>query len=284
MLDNNLPVMISYSGYKTASGEFAYDNTIDNYPIVAVESKEVLIAEGKWSTGHTVWYKMGYNPDSGAIEEAINYIGGKPVWAATSGGVMSVVSANNLDAVGSSGCTQVFVNYLDSDYIQRSTIVSMNGTTAVNLIDTSIARINHFQVYAGNPCLGNVTIFTNTTDVLSMIGTGLTRARNSMYTVPSDRTLYINSIYYSAAGEGTNGRPTRFLLQSNYSDVQKRYSTSLFWPISGNLLKDEPIFAQLLIPIKIPEKSDIYTSVIMSAASSGNKVECILRGWLTENT
>lgn len=282
VLDNNLPVMIAYSGYKTASGEYTFDETVDSLPILAVENKMDLISAGKWSTKYSMWSKIGFNPDVTALEEPLTY-SGAIWWAATSGQPMTVVSDNNNDKGGSSGCTTVWIKYMGPDYIERTTTVSMNGTTAVALVDTSIARVNNFQAYSGNTPLGTITLATTTGGTISTIGAGLTRARNSMYTIPSSKTLYIQSIYYSAAHLGASPRPTRFLLRSNYNDNQGRYSTSLFWPISANLLENSPLYASIPIPIKVPEKTDIYVSVITVAASSGNLCESILRGWTVDN-
>ena len=284
VLDNNLPVMIAYTGYKTPTGEYTYDETLDNLPIIATQDKCGAIGEQTWSTRYSAWSKIGFNPDSGSAEEALTYHG-SVFWAATSGGAMKVVSANNNDKTGSSGCTQVWVKYLGKDYLEYSTIVSMNGTTAVSLIDTSIARIQNFQAYAGNPPLGQINILTSSSDIISSIGIGLTRARNSMWTVPSGKTLFIKTVYYSAASYGSvsNSRPTRFLLRTNYNDNQGQYSTSLFWPISANLLKDEALYAAFPGPIRVPEKTDLYVAVITAAASSGNTCESIIRGYTMEN-
>jgi hypothetical protein len=283
VLDNNLPVMIAYAGYKTASGEYTYDETVDHLPLIATADHCDMIGEGTFSTRYSAWSKIGYNPDSGALEEALTYHGAA-FWAATSGGAMKVRSNNNNDKSGSSGCAQVWVKYLGRDYLEYSTIVSMNGTTAVSLVDTSIARIQNFQAYTGNPPLGDITIMTSSSDVISSIGIGLTRARNSMYTVPSSKTLYIKSVYYSAASYGSGtARPTRFLLRTNYNTNQERYSTSLFFPISANLLKDNALYAAFNIPLRVPENTDLYVTVITAAASSGNVCESITRGYLVEN-
>ena len=283
IFENELPTMSAYTGYKTLTGEFVYDETYNNYPIIAVENKYDLIAEGNYSTRYAAWSKIGYNPDVGSIEEVINYAG-VAFWAATSGQPMKVVSANNNDKSGSTtGLTKVWVKYLGPDYLEYTTTVTLNGTTAVTLVDTSITRIQNFQAYEGLPPLGNITIGPSTGGTISVIQIGFTRARNSMWTVPSSKTLYIKNIYYSAAGEGNNGRPTRFLLRTNYNPNQERYSTSLFWPVSANLLEDSPLFAPLDIPIRIPEKTDLYVTTITAAASSGNFVESILRGWTVEN-
>ena len=102
VLDNNLPVMISYSGYKTPTGEYTYDETIEHLPIIATETHLYSIGEGTWSTKFKTWSKIGYNPDVSVIEMPVNY-SGMLYWAATSGMPMRVVSANNLDKVGSSG-------------------------------------------------------------------------------------------------------------------------------------------------------------------------------------
>ena len=268
VLDNNLPVMVAYTGYKTPTGEYMYDETVDKYPINAPENKYDLIAEGKCSTKYSAWSKIGYNPDVTSLEEPINWTG-VAYWAATTGGPMGIVSNSNFDVTGSTGCTQVFIKYLDADYIERSTVALLDGTTEVVLVDTSIARINNFQAYAGNAPIGTVTIYLTSasTSTISAIAPGLTRARNTMYTVPVSKTLYIKNIYYSAAHLGNTPRPTRFLLRSNYNETQGQYSTSLFWPISANMLDNEPIYAALDVPIKVPEKTDIYVSTITISAS-----------------
>ena len=286
VFENELPTISAYCGYKIPSGEYVYDETVHKYPIIAVEDKGDLISAGNWSTRYASWSKMGYNPDVNNTEECLNYIGGMPVWAATSGVPMKVVSGNNGDKSGSTtGCTKMWVKYLGSDYLEYSTIVTLNGTTAVALVDTSIARIQNFQAYEGLAPLGDVFIYPSTasTMYISQCPAGLTRARNSMYTVPLNKTLYIKTQYYSAAMKGT-AIPVRFLLKSNYNENQSRYSTSLFWPIGVSLLKDTGTFSLLPLPLKIPQKTDIYVSSYTTGTAGTQQSESMLRGWTVENT
>jgi hypothetical protein len=283
VLDNNLPVMISYSGYKTPTGEYTYEETVDHLPVIAVEEHGCLIGENKLSTKIAAWQKIGFNPDIATVEEPVNW-SGTLFWAATTGQPMSVVSNNNLDKSGSSGCAQVYVKYLGRDYLEYSTIVSLNGTTAVALVDTSIARIQNFQAYSGNAALGTIVIGPSTGGTtITSIAPGLTRARNSMWTVPSSKTLFVKNLYYSAVGDAKTGIATRILLRTNYNDTFGVYSTSLFWVVSASLLKDSAVFQELHVPLRIPEKTDLYTVAISGAASTGNMVETVLRGWTVEN-
>ena len=282
VFENNLPTVAAYCGYKIPSGEYVYDETEHKYPIIAVENKYDLIATGEWSNTYRSWSKVGFNPDISTAEEAVNWAG-SVFWAATSGQPMRVASANNLDKVGSSGCTKVWIKYLDAMYLEQTTTVTLNGTTAVLLVDTSIARIQNFQAYEGNTPLGNIAIGPSTGGTISTIAAGYTRARNSMWTVPTSQTLYIKDIYFAAAGDAKTGLVSRVLLRTNYNESQNRYSTSLFWPVLTALLKDNEHCMNLSIPVRIPEKTDIYATAISAAASSGNLVETIFRGWVSDN-
>ncbi len=283
VFDNKLPVGIAYCGYKTPSGEFTYDETVENLPIIATEEKPDLISRGLWSNTYTVWHCFGWNPDNSTAMEALSFLGGDPYWAASSGVPMRIVSGNNNDKVGSSGCSKVWISYLDAMYLEQTTIVTLTGTTAVALVDTSIARINDFHAYAGYNPVGAITIGPTTGGSISQIGAGYTRARNSMFTIPADRSLYIKSIYYSAA-DLDGGRATQFFLNSNHNILNGTYSTSIFWPIDAALLKDASIYVPLVVPIVIPEKTDIYVSAITVGASSGEQTQTVLTGWLEDNT
>jgi len=239
----------------------------------------VGVAEGDIA-GHVAWTKAGYNSSVGTTSEDMWY-GSIPYVFPASAIQMRVVSTSAQDGVGGTGALTVWINYLDSNYAEKTTTVIMNGTTDVNTSVSDIFRIQNFRVAttgtsgaaAGDISIRHITLAT----VYSYIQTGYTRARNSAYTVPAGKTLYVTQIAFAATG----GKAVRFTTRATYDNARKAALTPgiFFMGYSEVMLIDSAYTRELIIPTKLPEKTDIKVSVI---SLSGNSGECtsLLSGWL----
>ena len=249
---------------------------------VSVSASDYLydVAEGN-IPGHYPWSKTGFNPNVGTTEET--------VWSYStqyefpgSAMQMEVVSSDNIaDVPGSTGCLGVTIYYLDGSYTEHSEVVILTGTTPVLTTHNNIYRINSFRcsnVGTDGVPAGNITLRgAGGGTVYSYILAGYTGARNIVYTVPDDMTLYITSVMYSCA-DATKG--VRFINQANYDDVPG-VPRSFFLPYGEVTLYNTAIYRPLELPTVFPEHTDIKVSVISTQA--GAMADVVLRGWLEDN-
>lgn len=238
------------------------------------------IAEGN-VPDHYSWSKTGYNPNVGTSEETVWSYSTQYVWP-TAAMQMEVVSSDNTqDKAGGTGALTVTINYLDGSYNEHSTVVTLNGTTAVPTTPVNIYRVNAFRcttVGTNNSPVGNITLRgIGGGTVYSYILAGYTRARNIVYTVPEGYNLYITSIMWSSA-DATKG--VRFINQANYDNLSAT-PKSFFLPYHETILYNTAFYRPLEIPTFFPEHTDLKVSVI--SAQAGAIADVALRGWLEVN-
>jgi hypothetical protein len=200
----------------------------------------------------------------------------------SAGGSGSGRAYSILDVSAKTGAQAVQVNYLDGSYAEKSEIILLNGTTVVPTVNLNIFRVNGFRVIAAGTLLvplGNITIrHLSDTPVYSFITAGFNRARNIMYTVPADKTLYVTDFSSGYATTGNaNKEYARITTRANVDPTTKFRTGNLFYPFTESLAQNTTIPIPLSIPTKLLEKTDIKVSCFASATGV---IVVSLRGWL----
>jgi len=256
---------------------FAFINNA-GAPQICAQPYLQALAEGDIS-GHSPWMKMGYTPSLGTADSDLWSYGGNINLPGT-GIQMSVLSSSVDDTSLGNGVKSVKINYLDNSYIEKSTTVIMSGTAPVNTTPTDILRVNSFRVETAGTngkAVGNITLKETGagTTVYSYISTGYTRARNSSYTVPVGKTLYIVQ-FVVGFGYAAN--------QTHYSRIYTRATQNegirtpnIFYPFTEVVCANTSQEVTLEIPTKIVEKVDVKVSGISSFTGVASVA---LRGWL----
>jgi hypothetical protein len=238
------------------------------------------VTEGNLS-GHTPFFKTGYNPDVDAAEEELWSVGGSYVFPA-SGQQMELTSSSTLDSTTGTGAKTVKIWYLDSALAEKEETVTMDGTNIVPTTATNIYRINAFRVMTAGTtgaAAGNIDIRNLAdTPIYSRISAGKTRARNSIYTVPVSKTLYITQLTFSIINS-SGGRSGIMTLRATYDDKIQAVST-LFYPYFEIGAQDSSVVMNLDFPIKFPAGTDIKLSVIGDATNADAVCTGSYRGWL----
>lgn len=255
---------------------------VNNKPRISSTPYYVDIAEGNVS-GHTPWKKTGFNDDVDIGSENLWTVGGLYVYP-TSAMQMEVVSSSGDDASGGTGIKTVELTYLTSDFTEGSEIITLNGTSTVTTVATNIYRVNNFRaktVGTGGKAAGNIDVrHRSGSPIYSRISTNMTRARNSAYTVPKDKKLYVTNITFSVGGILKNEAYTvRFTTQAKYDNVSGE-NLDFFMPYSEVLLEDMPFTKEISIPTGIPAGVDI--NVLATAYTANCMCISILRGWLED--
>jgi len=238
----------------------------------------------------TPWYKIGYTPTMNNTDSDI--WSGAGVYTPPASGVqMRVLSSSANDTGAGTNAQQVTIYYLDSNYVSQSETVTLNGVTPVSTVSTDIFRLNGFRVtrvgaIATAKAAGNIQLqlLAAPNTVYGYITAGYTRGRNSFYTVPAGKTLYINKVNFSF-GFGTTAGNTLIYMRGytriTYNDQLgvTTTSTGIFYPYHEGIVSNSDFMSDLKVPTKIPEKVDIKVSGITNSATAGAAAS-VLRGYL----
>lgn len=140
-------------------------------------------------TGHTVVNINGFQvavPDDG------NFY---PLWENTTAYVFPSSAITMVMKSSASGDTAVTVRIsgLDINFNPISEVVALNGTTGVNTVN-QYYRVNALTSVTGN-ATGTVTLTdTGAANTYAQINPGLGRSQMTVYTVPANRTFYLQRI------------------------------------------------------------------------------------------
>ena len=288
MADNFPPIQLGgkYIDYDALSVKLQDENG-DVYGVKHIDNKIRTssmpylfdIAEGHVS-GHEAWSNFGYSPSVGTGATDLWSKGGAYVFPGTAM-QMSVFSSNAADTSAGTGAQTVHIHYLDGGWAEKIATVSMNGTALVNTTETDIYRINGFDVVAAGTykrAVGNISV-TGTAGLVTYdhISANFLVARNSAYTVPIGKALYITDVRGAYGHSSNQPEYGRLLFYATVND--NVVTPGLFYGFGESMSDNTTIPIQIPLPYRMPEKCDIKISCIASAAGIA---EVAVRGWLEE--
>lgn len=190
-----------------------------------------------------------------------------------------------LDESATAGGHAVEAVYLDGAYAEKREIIILNGTNVVATVNTNLFRINSFRIIVAGVNkvpTGNISIRNLAdTPVYSYITAGFNRARNSMYTVPAGKSLYVVEWH---GGFGTTGKASReyarITTRANIDPTTRFMTDGLFYPFTDIISSGEDVIMPLPLPTRLSEKTDIKVSAITSETGV---ITTVLRGWIENN-
>jgi hypothetical protein len=200
---------------------------------------------------------------------------------------MECISSSDQDAAAGTGAKTVRIYYLKSDYTEATTDVILTGQTAVATSVTDIFRVNNFRILdfgsggTNYKAAGNIDVrHVNDTPIYSRILTGQTRARNSIYTVPENKTLYVVNMAIGTTKASTTGTVATFTLRATYDDKTSALLQPglFFMPYAELNHQDGSFVREFDLPLHFPEHTDIKVSVI--CGQSATICTTSTRGWL----
>lgn len=212
----------------------------------------------------------------------------------SSGGTGTTRKYIVIDASAHIGALAMKVDYLTNTYVQRTLILPTNGTGAVTTLNdagtalSDLFRINSFRMIAagtGNKPSGYWQLQTVSGGTLwSYISLGFTRARNTMYTVPANKTLYVTSwnVGWSTPND-PKVQTARFYTRANVEPSTMFNTGNIFYPYTETIISNAQESIIFPIPTKLPQKTDIKVSGIAFSIGSGAAAS-VLRGFLVSTT
>jgi len=227
------------------------------------------------------WISIGYNPNIGTTEEDLWDTGGVYAWPAAEQ-QMVVVSTSAADDGNPPGlgARTVTIYYLDDAYAEHSVTLTMDGLTPVNTGVTDIFRVNSFRTITAGTTAGAVGTITLKniagTITYGSIAIGYTRDRNTCYTVPAAKKLYIASVMFSVYGAN---KGIRYTLRTTYDDDADA-NRDFFIPHLETNMTNGAIFIPLLVPLHVPTTGRVKVSGMSDQA--GAVCSCSMNGWLED--
>ena len=229
------------------------------YPSITSEDStepfEIQVSRGQIA-GHRAITVFGYNADVDQTEVTVwPYTGivSYPSVAIT----LKVSSTSLLDTSGGTGARSVTIQGLDANYDEISEVVTLNGQTVVNTVN-SYRRINFASVTTVGSTLsaqGDIFFGTGTVTagvpatVYNLIKFDYNNTVTGHYTVPAGHTAFLMQGNFSAGQDtGTTGVRGR-LLTIDATGIRRTAAV-----VTANNASIEYPFE---FPIPIPEKTDI---------------------------
>lgn len=260
-------------------GETIIDGTGNTYSLKVYKENSILsreftleVAKGNVE-GYSVILFSGENNDLGTTEETIRTTGGRYPFPSENA-TFSVLSDNINDTSTGTGARTILLTLLDEttgdEFLE---IVTMNGTTSVNLVNSAY-RLNGAQVLTsgtGNVNAGNIDIL-NGSDNLGRIVAGQGLMRQTIYTVPSGHTLYLTD--YLA----TSGKDDEIVLNAS------AFINGIFINFSKQFLYESNFFFRPYGKIGLPALSDIETTASKIAGGASGRITLTTEWLQIKNT
>ncbi len=231
------------------------------------------VALGKVPWARRVFFS-GNNPDidPGTEPEDIWPYGGTFSFK-TSGGQLELVSSSANDAASGTGARTVRVDFLSSQYVEFSEVITLNGTTAVPTTRTDILRINGATILAAGSSGRNEGTIT-----IRDVGAGTTRGTIStfvegaanpgqsfldqmLYTVPAGYTMLVYSVDVSINRASANRWITARIYARSSAGVIRT-------PKALGLSSDQSYTLHGKMPVPVPEKTDWWVRVINASGTN----------------
>lgn len=234
----------------------------------------IEVSKGEVS-GYISVQVAGNNPSIGNTFEDVWDFGGTFIYP-TAGETWEVLSDNVNDMSAGTGARTVLINGLDTNYVEQTESVTMNGTTPVVTTRTDWFRMTSVIVISsgsGQTNAGDITIrVSGGGNTRSLIQTGLSRTFNGFFTVPANKVFIVQQAIVRLP------KNNDVILRTNFFSVDTNTI------LTGG---DVPIYQSQIISTftslpSVAEKIDFRISVKSSNESAS--VQLIIEGILASGS
>jgi hypothetical protein len=236
------------------------------------EPFELQVARGQVAW-HNALFKFGINADVGTSVETVWAQGGTYTYLAAAS-VLKISSSSASDAAAGTGARTVYVSGLDGSYNEINEVVTLNGQTEVNTVNSYLRVFRMYVATAGSGATAVGTIYAGTGTVTSgvpaniygMIGIGANQTQMALWTVPAGYTFYLMGVFYSSGGTTANAFTNFQLNQRPLGGVFRQQSSNRM-AANGSFVLD------LHTPLRFPEKTDLEVRAVASSGSASVSAE-----------
>jgi hypothetical protein len=172
---------------------------------------------------------FGERITSGVVAESILWETGMPAALTVPDAVqMSFVSSNT-------DTRRMKLVYLDGALVERTEVVTLNGTTPVPTTATDIRFINNLYSLDGGAAR-TVTV-SNGGVTYAVIGTGEVQFNQAMYRVPAGRRLMLTSLYAGSVS-GTSDSRVVVKVETSFFNGDSFGTQGILHPVGGIGIQD----------------------------------------------
>lgn len=193
---------------------------------------------------------------------------------------LEAISSSLNDDAGGTGAITIVVEGLDADFLEVSAIITMNGTAATTATTQTFLRVHRAYVATcgtynsttAGPNIGNITIRTKTAGAthiyLAAAVSPVGQSFAARYTIPAGWTGYLNDAKFTATA----------VKASDFYLIRRENADTVAAPFSAKRLIDVYygviafFHREWKVPLKLPEKTDIWASVIGAGTGSDASV------------
>lgn len=231
-------------------------------------------------SGHFGLKKFGLVSGVNNVQQDVWNVGGQYIFP-TAPTQMTVFSTNAGDTSGGNGIHRVDIHYLDSNYTEQETYVTLTGTSGARTSATNIMRVNKFHAIAAGgsgAAIGSINICAlgASSPVYARIDPGTNNANNAIWSVPVSHTLLLTHLTVGA-GATTAGHFAIFRLKSTNNELE--LTSGMFQTHDMMIIQDGAQDINHPMPIIIPGKSDVKVSVVSDAVNANVIATTHFGGW-----
>lgn len=242
-----------------------YEDTLEGLRILN-KSDFYLDISRDVMTGYDSEFKFGRNEGVGATEEVVWDGGGTYTFLETAE-YLKVVSDSTADDSAGTGARTLIIYGLDSDYVEQSEIIQMDGTDTVQTVNKYLRTFRAVVLTAGvndpidDANKGTIKMLSDSTLTLqAQIEEHNGQTLMAVYTVPVGKTGYVTGVSF-AVGEGK-----QCLFKGKFRNGS---SSSFAFSVKFVLdLFQTSFYGTLVVPLKVPEKTDIVVTAQSTAAGT----------------
>lgn len=179
-----------------------------------------------------------------------------------------------------SGAHAVLIKYLTTAYAEKSEIILLGGlSTGVDLVNTDVFRINSCRVIScgsGGTAAAAIQVWDadGSAPVYTYITAGYTRARNTLYTVPAGKVLYITQFSAGYATSANQVHNARVILRVTQNDG---FKVNHFQAHAELLCVNNSIPVEIISPIRVVAGATLKVTAVPTA---NGQVTTVMRGWI----
>lgn len=242
---------------------------VGNKPRVSAMPYTYDIAEGN-IPDHTAVRVFGHNADVTTAWETVHH-GSDLKYYLSDGAQLSVASADSDDTLLGSGAQTLTIVGLDSDYVALSETVDLAGLTDATTT-ASFLRVNSAYVATAGTDgynAGEISIADDGDSdiIVTAMEAGHNNILSAHYTVPAGTTLYV--VQATATDGSLKGCQFGFWV---------RVFGSVWRMMRTVLLLDDNIVLPAMMPMKLPQKTDL--EIRGNAVAAGANVTAGFEGWI----
>lgn len=214
--------------------------------------------------GATRSQRTGFNPGVGTSETTVWNETTTPVAYPASAGVVKVSSSSANDTAAGTGARTVTLTGLDANYISATEVVTLNGQTAVNSVNSyiRISSITTATAGSGGKNAGIIYVGTGVVTagvpatIYTSMGVGFNQSRQAFFTVPDGMSAYILDVSLTSDTAGV------------MAILYTRSSTGLFQAIRINEVGVGGFYRQNQLPLKIEARTDIEYRALVATGTA----------------